>query len=68
VATSCPVRSTSNAHRALQSVRNRSNALVIARKSSSVNDQLAARTGISDPVLIEESCLHAAKDALASAA
>ena len=46
VATSCPVRSTSSAHRALQSYRKRSSDCVIAPKSSSVNDQLAAPTGM----------------------
>ena len=66
VATSCPVRSTSSAQRALQSVRNRSNARVISAKSSSVNDQLDEPTGI-DSILIQGG-FHVAEYPLAAPA
>src|SRR5262245_59660558 len=60
VAMSWPLRSTSKVQRALHSPRNRSSAVVIAPKSSSVNDQLAAPTSI-EFVLVEVG-VHLAKD------
>src|SRR5215207_6251943 len=46
VVTSCPLRSTTSAQRALLSYRNRCSSWLIAPKSSSVNDQLVAPTGM----------------------
>src|ERR1041384_1325710 len=63
VATSCPVRSTRSAQRALQSVRNRSNERVMAPKSSSVNDQLVEPTAIR---VLGEVILHASQQLLAA--
>src|SRR5688572_11532933 len=46
VVTSCPLRSTTSAQRALLSYRNRCSSWLIAPKSPSVNDQLVAPTGM----------------------
>src|SRR5450432_458252 len=66
VATSCPERSTSIAHRALLSYKNCWSDRMIAPRSSSVNDQLAAPTGIEGPS--DEGLFHLAQETLATTA